>query len=151
MVYTSYRHKNHFQETQTMANLTGITGVRPTSNTTFAKVPYGATISAGQPVVLSGSSYVPADANASAALAASTAIAITPGVSGGYGLIALTGSIILVGTTMVVGTTYLVSPTAGGIMPDADRVTGDYVTKLGTASSATQLDLSIVATSVAVP
>ena len=61
------------------------------------------------------------------------------------------GAIILVDTTMVVGTSYLVSPTAGGIMPDADRATGSYVTKLGTASTTTQLDLSIVATAVAVP
>lgn len=134
-----------------MADLTGITAVRPTAFTQVRIVPYGATISAGQPIVKSGTTYVLADANASAALAAAEGIAITPGVSGGYGLMATGGSIILVGTTMIVGTTYIASDTAGGIIPDADRSTGDYVTRLGTASTATQLDLSIVATGVAVP
>jgi hypothetical protein len=114
-------------------------------------VQYGATISAGQPIVKSGTTYVLADANASSALAAAEGIAITPGLSGGYGLMATGGAIILVGTTMVVGTSYLVSPTAGRIMPDADRSTGDYVTRLGTASATTQLDLAIVATAVVVP
>jgi hypothetical protein len=112
---------------------------------------YGATISAGQPIVLSGASYVLADANASAALAAAEGIAITPGVDGGYGIMATAGSVILVGTTMTVGETYLVAPTAGAIMPNADRATGDYVTRLGTASSATQLDLAIKATAIQVP
>jgi hypothetical protein len=134
-----------------MADLTSITAVRPTANTTFTRVAYGATISAGQPIVKSGTTYVLADANASSALAAAEGIAMTPGVSGGYGLMATGGAIILVGTTMVVGTTYIASDTAGGIMPDADRSTGDYVTRLGTASAATQLELSIVATGVAVP
>ena len=134
-----------------MADLTSITAVRPTANTTFTRVQYGATIAAGQPIVKSGTTYVLADANASAALAAAEGIAITPGVTSGYGLMATGGAIILVGTTMVVGTTYIASDTAGGIMPDADRSTGDYVTRLGTASTATQLDLSIVATGVAVP
>jgi len=134
-----------------MADLTSITAVRPTANTTFTRVAYGAPISAGQPIVKSGTTYVLADANASSALAAAEGIAITPGVNGGYGLMATGGSIILVGTTMVVGTSYLASRTAGGIMPDADKTTLDYVTRLGTASTTTQLDLSIVATGVAVP
>ena len=133
-----------------MADLTSITAVRPTANTTFTRVAYGATIAVGQPIVKSGTTYVLADANASAALAAAEGIAITPGVSGGYGLMATGGAIILVGTTMVVGTTYIASDTAGGIMPDADRSTGDYVTRLGTASTTTQLELSIVATGVVV-
>ena len=134
-----------------MADLSSITAVRPTAFTVVRNVAYGATIAAGQPVVKSGTTYVLADANASSALAAAEGIAITPGVSGGYGLIATGGSIILVGTTMVVCTSYIVSDTAGGIMPDADRSTGDYVTKLGTASTTTQLDLAIIATAIQVP
>lgn len=135
-----------------MADLTGITAVRPTANTDVRNVQYGATIAAGQPLYLgSAGKYLLADANASAAAAAATAIAITPGVDAGYGLVAVSGSIILVGTTMVVGTSYVASDTAGGIMPDADRSTGDYVTRLGTASTATQLDLAIQATGIQVP
>jgi hypothetical protein len=134
-----------------MADLTGITAVRPTENTNYRTVKYGATIAAGQPIVKSGTKYVPADANASAALAAAEGIAVTPGVDDGHGIMAFGGPIILVGTTMAVGETYLVAPTAGSIMPNADKTTGDYVTRLGTAATATQLNLAISATGIQVP
>jgi hypothetical protein len=134
-----------------MSDLAGITAARPTASTVVRVVQYGGTVSAGQPVVKSSGKYVAADANASSALASAEAIALTPGVADGYGVIAIGGGVILVGTTMTVGTTYLVSRTAGGIMPDADKTTGDYVTILGTASTATQLDLNIKATGIAVP
>jgi len=73
---------------------------------------------------------------------------MTPGVDGGYGIIATSGSIILVGTTMAIGETYYAGATAGEINPDADVTTGWYVSRLGTAASATQLDLSIKATGI---
>jgi hypothetical protein len=134
-----------------MADLSGITAVRPTANTQFRLVQYGGTVSVGQPLAQSSSKFVAADANASLALAAAEGIAMTPGVADGYGIMATGGPIVFVGTTMVVGETYLVSPTAGGIMPNVDRATGSYVTRLGTASSTTQLDLSIKATEIQVP
>ena len=83
--------------------------------------------------------------------AAAKGIALTPGVADGYGIVATGGSIVLVGTTMTVGTTYNVGSTAGSIVPNADLTTGDYVTTLGTASSATQLDLAINATGIVKP
>lgn len=131
-----------------MTVLSGITAVRPTAFTQLRIVQYGATVAVGQPIVKSGTTYVLADANASSALAAAEGIAMTPGVANGYGVMATSGSILLVGTTMTVGETYLVSPTAGAIMPNADRATGDYVTKLGTAATTTQLDLAINATGI---
>jgi hypothetical protein len=135
-----------------MADLTGITAVRPTANTQVRVVQYGATIAVGKPIYrASTGKYLLADANASSTAAAASAIAITPGVDAGYGLIAEIGSIILVGTTMVVGTTYVASRNAGGIMPNADRLTGDYITTLGTASTSTQLNLAIISTGIAVP
>jgi 3D (Asp-Asp-Asp) domain-containing protein len=134
-----------------MADLSGITAVRPTANTTLRNVQYGGTVAVGQPVALSSGKYMVADANASAASAAAAGIAMTPGVTDGYGVVAFDGSIILVGTTMTVGETYLVSDTAGGIMPNADRSSGDYITRLGTASTTTQLDLAIQATGIQVP
>lgn len=134
-----------------MADLSSITAVRPTANTQTRVVQYGGTVSVGHPVVKTSGKYVSADANASAAAAAAEGVAITPGVADGYGVVAFSGSIILVGTTMTVGETYLVSRTAGGIMPNADRTTGDYVTRLGTAASTTQLDLAIAATGIQVP
>lgn len=134
-----------------MANLSGITAVRPTETTQIRIVRYGATVSAGQPLALSSGKHVPADANSSPELAAAAGIALTPGVNDGFGVMAFAGSVILVGTTMVVGETYLVSPTAGAIMPNVDRATGDFVTRLGTASTATTLNLSIQATGIQVP
>lgn len=134
-----------------MSDLASITAVRPTANTQLRIVQYGATIVAGQPIVKSGTKYVLADANASSALAAAEGIAVTPGVDNGYGVMANGGGIILVGTTMTVGETYLVSDTPGGIMPNADRSTTDYVTRLGTAASTTQLNLAIQATGIQVP
>ena len=133
-----------------MAALAGTTAVRPTSNTQFAKVVYGATISVGQPVYLdsSDSKYKLADANLSAATATVRGIAMTPGVDTGYGIIATNGSIILVGTTMAVGETYYTGATAGEINPNADVTTGWYVSRLGEAASATQMDLSIKNTGI---
>ena len=134
-----------------MADLSGITAVRPTSTTQTKIVQYNATVAVGQTLVKSGTKYVLADANASAALAAAEGIAMTPGVADGYGVIAYAGSVILVGTTMTVGETYVVSDTAGGIMPNSDKGSTDYITRLGTAATATQLNLSVQATGIQVP
>jgi len=131
-----------------MADLATITAVRPTANTVTEAIVYGATVAAGQPVFLdtNDSEYKLADNDDTAVKAVVKGIAMTPGVDAGYGLIAKSGSIILVGTTMVVGETYLLSSTLGGIMPVADANTSDYVTIIGVAASATQLDLFIKAT-----
>lgn len=125
-----------------MADLSGITAVRPTRNTQLRIVQYGATVAAGQAIVASAGKYVLADANASAALAAAEGISMTPGVDNGYGVMAFGGSVVIVGTTAAVGI-YVVSDTAGGIMPSADLSSGDYITILGTFSTTTQLDLDI--------
>lgn len=136
-----------------MAALSGITAVRPTSTTVYRNVLYGATISVGQSLYLdvADNEHKLADSNASASTAAAKGIAITPGVDAGYGLMATGGSVVLVGTTMVVGETYYVGATAGTIIPSADLTTGDYVTRLGTASTTTQLNLDISATGIVKP
>lgn len=137
-----------------MAALSGITAVRPTSNTLVSPpLLYGGTLAAGVPVYLDSTDneHKAADANASVTTARAVGITMTPGVDAGHGLIAKGGSIILVGTTMVVGTNYYVGPTAGEIIPEGDLTTGDIVTRLGTASTATQLDLSIVSTGITKP
>ena len=136
-----------------MAALSGITAVRPTTDTKTRLVEYGATIAAGNPVYLDSadSKYKLADCNASAATAAIVGVAVTPGVSGGQGLIAVSGSIVLVGTTMAVGTSYYVGGTAGSIIPEGDFATSDYVSKVGTASSTTQIKLNIEPTGVQRP
>jgi hypothetical protein len=134
-----------------MADLSGITAVRPTASTQYRLLEYGATIAAGNTVALSSNVAVLADADASSSLATTAGIAMTPGIDDGFGLVATAGSIILVGTTLTVGTTYVQSDTAGGIMPIADLATGDYVTILGVATSASQLLLDIAVSGVQVP
>lgn len=133
-----------------MAALSGITAVRPTSDTKSQLVKYGATISAGQPLYLDSADneHKLCDNNASAATATIKGIAMTPGVDGGYGLMAVSGSIILVGTTAAVGETYYAGATAGEIVPDADVATGNYISRIGTAESATQIKLAIEYTGV---
>lgn len=137
-----------------MAALSGITAVRPTLNTQFSRVQYGATVGVGQPLYTDSTASnksKPADSNASQAAAAATCISLTPGVDTGYGLVATSGSIILVGTTMAVGMQYYVGPNAGEIVPASDLTTGHYPTLLGTAATTTQLDLSILATGIVRP
>jgi hypothetical protein len=133
-----------------MAALSGITAVRPTVNTKMQLVKYGATISAGQPLYLDSADgeYKLCDNNASAATATITGISMTPGVDGGYGYMAISGSIILVGTTAAVGETYYAGATAGEIVPDADLASGNYIARVGTAESTTQIKLNIEYTAV---
>lgn len=128
-----------------MAALTSITAVRPTLSTVIRILPYGATISAGQTVYIDSSELAQlADSNASATTANTKGIAMTPGVSGGYGCVAVGGGVELVGTTMVVGATHWQGQTAGSI--DTAQTTGDYVTVLGTAGTATRFDIAITVT-----
>lgn len=136
-----------------MAALSGITAVRPTSNTLYDLVNYGATISAGQPLYhdATDGKYKIADADTSEATANVKAIAITPGVDGGQGIVAFGGSIILVGTTMAVGVTYYAGATPGEIVLESDLSSGDYSSRLGTASTTTQLDIGIIATGIERP
>lgn len=134
-----------------MAALT-VTAVRPTANTEISIVNYGETISAGEVLYRAASGkHLKADADASALTKAAKGLAMTPGVDNGQGVIATSGNVILVGATMSVGTTYFLGPTAGQIVPFGDLSSNDYVTRLGTAKSATELILSIEDTGVLVP
>lgn len=132
-----------------MAALAGITSVRPTENTIQQRYKLGATVAPGQPTYLDvAAAKHKLATNAAVASAKCSGIAITGGVDGSQGYVAQGGSIELVGTTMAVGTTYYVGATAGDIVPESDLTTGKIVTRLGTASSATVLDLSIQSTGI---
>ena len=116
-------------------------------------VTYGATITQGQVVYrdTADSKMKLADANVSAALATAYGIALTPGDADDKGYVAKAGPIDL-GATLTVGEIYMVSDTAGGIAPEADiATTNDYVTILGVASAADQLNININATGVQIP
>ncbi|MDT4867251.1 hypothetical protein FQZ97_1021490 [compost metagenome] len=103
----------------------------------------GATITAGQVVALETTSgkLVLADADGSQIIRRPRGIALN-GASDGQPLaIAKSGDVTLAG--MTAGVSYFLSPTPGGIAPRADVLTGDYVTHLGIAKSATVLALDI--------
>jgi hypothetical protein len=131
-----------------MADVSGITAIRPTDNTIIERVNYGATIAVGNSVYLdtTDNEYKLADCDSTVITAAAKGLAITPGVDGGLGYIARGGSVILVGTTLVVAESYIVSDTPGGMKPIGDKASGDWVTKIGNAATTTQLDLDIRAT-----
>jgi hypothetical protein len=113
----------------------------------------GATITAGQTVykdTADGDKYKPADADAGTATIRTTRGIALNGASNNQPLAIQVEGLITIGGTVAVGGVYVQSDTAGGIMPAADLESGDYVTVLGVGVSATQIDLQIHASGVAV-
>lgn len=115
---------------------------------------YGATVTAGQTVYADPTDdnrYKLADADsATAAVRATAGIALNSGSAGQPADILESGRY-NPGATVTVGTIYVQSDTPGGIMPAADLEAGDYVTVLGIGVSASQIDVSIHRSGVAVP
>lgn len=101
------------------------------SGKSVQKVRAGATITAGQAVYqdLTDLEYKLADADTDAA-SEFAGIAITDGVDGRDMLIAPPGARINFGATLTAGTIYTLSTTAGGICPESDLTSGDYVVVL---------------------
>lgn len=115
----------------------------------------GEAITQGMPVYVStsDSKYYKCDADA-AASAIAAGIALTPAATNGYFVLALPDNepgkaLVNLGATLAVGTVYAVSVTAGAIAPIADLASGDYITTLGTATTAALLDLRIVVSNTA--
>jgi hypothetical protein len=114
---------------------------------------YGATITAGQTVYQDASDkkYKLCDADSgTAAVRTTRGIALNSGSDGQPAAVQTEGAI-TIGATVTVGTIYVQSDTPGGIMPAADLEAGDYVTVLGVGISASQIDLNIHPSGVAVP
>lgn len=90
----------------------------------------GATLAAGQMVYrdASDSNKIKlADANGTSAVADAHGLAAAA-ASTGQPVIILRKGTFTVGATVAVGTRYVLSATAGGVCPEADLVTNDYVT-----------------------
>lgn len=114
----------------------------------------GATITAGQAVYLDEAStgeWLLADSDAASAAARGSGkigIALN-GASDGQPIAVQTGGNIAIGGTLVAGTVYVLSATPGGIAPQADLTTGDYVTIIGVATSSSVLSLGFKYSGVA--
>ena len=126
--------------------------VKPSGQATqLQQVQFGATVTPGQPVyraVASPNRYFPCDADLSAAAANCAGICVIGGGDGDFGYIVPPGGTIDLGAVMAQGMAYYVSDTAGGIKPQADLGTGDFITYLGNATTTSLLPLRINATSV---
>lgn len=136
-----------------MPALAGITAVKPTATSVEEKVTWGEAITLGQLVYKDPGTgkYLRVDTNVSAVTSTIGGIAMTSGALDEKGYIVKSGSVILVGTTMVALTDYFGGPNPGEIIPGADVAAGHYISKIGTASSVTQLDLAISNTNVLRP
>jgi hypothetical protein len=112
----------------------------------------GAAIAAGQTVYKdpADSKYKLCDADAGTADVRTTRGVALNGAGNNQPLAVQTGGRYTAGATVVPGTIYVQSDTPGGIMPAADLDPGDYVTVLGVGVSATDIDLNIHVSGVAV-
>lgn len=114
---------------------------------------FGATVKAGETVVLdpADNKWKLADCNSpTAALRATRGFALNGGSSGQPAVVHRKGRIVI-GGAVTVGQIYVQSATPGGIAPASDLATGDYVTTLGIGVSATEIDVQIHNSGVAVP
>ncbi len=122
-----------------------------TAAVSFIRVQVAEAVTQGQPLyrAATNSKYYKAAATGSSAANASV-LAMTAASADGYVLAVKSGDVII-GATTTQGTTYVVSATAGSIAPHADLGSGNYVTNLGIAISATVLRLNIQASGIAIP
>ena len=125
--------------------------VKAGANAVVKTVTAGAAINAGEVVYqdTSDKKYKLADADAQATakvagIALNDAAADQP-------LEVQTAGDIDVGGTVVVGEVYLVSVTAGGIAPEADVLTGDYVSIIGIGTVSNKLKMQILISDIAIP
>lgn len=127
-----------------MADLTiTAANVQPSDGYSYVDGTAGETLTQGVVVYLkeSDTRYWKADCTTSVATARAAGIVLT-GASAGQPVKVLTGGTITIGATIGVGTIYILS-TTGLIAPYTDLATGDYVTVLGVAATASQLSVRL--------
>tara|TARA_R100000808_G_scaffold19496_1_gene42298 strand:+ start:14236 stop:14646 length:411 start_codon:yes stop_codon:yes gene_type:complete len=113
----------------------------------------GEAILAGQSVYLDStdSNKVKlADADNTAATAAAVGIAVNSAPKAGQPVSYVTLGDLTV-TSATVGEIYVVSGTAGGVAPEADLATNDYVTILGIGKTATSIAVKVHVSEIQVP
>lgn len=135
-----------------MAALTVTAGsVLAGSGAVTQNVTAGETITAGQAVYKDASTgYYKKASTASAAAAAIAGISLNGGAVG-QPIQILTAGNINPGATVTVGEIYCASDTAGGIGPEGDNTTGDYVTVIGLGTTASNIVVDIQQGGVAIP
>ncbi len=109
----------------------------------------GETITAGNAVYLGSSGkWMLADSNSATAAAKTAGGIALNGASLNQPLAVQKSGDITIGATLTAGARYYLSETAGGIQPEADLASGEYVCLIGLAKSTTVLAISIQAPGV---
>lgn len=105
------------------------------SQAVVQQVQFGETVTNGQLVYLKSSDakYWKTD-NDAAATDNIAGVVLTGNSANGYGTI-ITAGPIEIGATITIGRNYMASSTAGGICPDEDIASGDYISSLGHATA----------------
>jgi hypothetical protein len=113
----------------------------------------GATITAGQPLYEdSTASFKLKPAQADVVAEAKCVGIALHGASNGQPVSFITAGGLNIGATLTVGQVYVVSDAAaGGVAPYADLATGDFVTVLGVATTASNLVVNIQVSGIAKP
>lgn len=133
-----------------MADISVTAGnVAASTGAVIATGTWGETITAGQAVYLKAADGRWWKAQANAATTDEVAgIALNGGAAGQPGSIQTRG-VITIGATVVVGTVYVLSAAAaGGIAPEADLTTGNYVTIIGVATTAGAITMNLLTTGI---
>lgn len=105
----------------------------------------GATITAGQVVYIdtAASNVAKLAESDGAALAATVKGVALNGAATGQPLSVATSGDLDIGGTLTIATIYILSRTAGAICPAADLASGDYLSIVGVATAADNLELAI--------
>jgi hypothetical protein len=114
----------------------------------------GTTITAGQTLYKDTSDsdkYKLYDSDGATAIVRKLAGVSLHGASAGQPITLQYEGNITIGATVAAGTVYLGSDTPGGIRPNVDSNSGDYITVLGVGISTTEIYMKIVETTVAKP
>jgi hypothetical protein len=112
----------------------------------------GGTVTAGQPVYADTTASNKLKACDADVLESSKVIGIAMhGASDGQPLQYCYGGNLTFNSAFTVGEVYVASTTAGGIAPYADLASGDFVTILGVATTATNLKIGILYSGIAKP
>lgn len=128
-----------------------VANVELVSGTPFSGIA-GASITAGDAVYIDGtdSNKIKLADPTDAATDAAVGIAVSNATTGSTVLYAKSGAVVDIGGTVAVGGVYVCSgASAGGIAPEADLTSGDYVTILGVAITATNIKLNVFVSGVA--
>lgn len=126
--------------------------VQKTSTTIVQEGTAGGTITAGMPLYSDSTASGKLKAADADVQASSVCVGISlHGAADGQPLKYATGGDLTFNSAFTVGVIYVVSTNAGGIAPDTDLASGDYVTILGIASTATNLKIKLNASETAKP